>query len=313
MNAGTIDQQASISHRIADRALTWVDANLDRFDPFASGNEVNNAAMKSLMELAVLYTSLEGRPAFQNDPRLDRFLALVQATQDHPPFQERVWRTGKDFVPYTLFAIALRRGGPLAGDDRRRLQYLVDHGNAAVTEQVPYRSLEMRQIFDAAGLRHPLPPYATIYRDTTLARGINPSAASNFDAYSLTHTMFYLTDWGSRPPTAIPASHRARHAWLLEQMLGMSIRQGNWDLAGEFLLALHCLGTTGSDIYALGWEALATAQWADGTMPGPTYVPPPAENSPSDKEVADAVFATCCHTTLVAAFAGGICTPPVRP
>ncbi len=304
--------QECIPRRVADRALSWVVANLDRFNPLAGGDEINPMAMKSLIELAVLCTSLNECPTFQGDQRIEQCLAMVQAMQNDLPFQERVFRTGKDFLPYTLFAIALQRGAPLPDDDRRRLQHLVDHGNAAVTEQVPYRSLEMRQVFDAAGLRHPLPPYATIYRNTTLARGINPSAASNFDAYSLTHTMFYLTDWGARPPTAIPAAHRARHAWLLEQMLGMSIRQGNWDLAGEFLLALRCLGPTGSALYALGWEALSAAQWPDSMVPGPTYAPPPASADPDDDAIADAQFATCCHTTLVAAFAGGISQPMVR-
>lgn len=304
--------QESISHQVADRALSWVVANLDRFDPLARGDEIDPKAMKSLIELAVLCTSLDARPAFRGDGRLDRCLAQVRAMQHDPLFQERVFRTGKDFLPYTLFAIALRRGAPLAEDDRRRLQHLVDHGNVAVTEQVPYRSLEMRQVFDAAGLRHSLPSYATIYRDTTLARGINPSAASNFDAYSLTHTMFYLTDWGSRPPSAIPASHRARHTWLLEQMLGMSIRQGNWDLTGEFLLALHCLEATGSAWYVLGWEALAAAQWPGGMVPGPTYAAPAASDGQGADEIAAATFATCCHTTLVAAFAGGIGRPPAH-
>jgi hypothetical protein len=289
-------------------ALGWIDANLDRFDSIAGRVEPDTSKLKPLLELAVLCTSLMQRGDVRGDRRIERFLDLIRATHGNPIFRERVFRTGNDFVPYTLLAIALKRAGMLEQEDWRGLQYQVDHGNVTVSEQVPHRMLDLRHMLDSAGLDHRLPAYARLYRHTTLAKGVSPVSASTFDVYSMTHTLFYLTDWGAQPASAIPASHRKRLSWLIDQLLGMAIRRGNWDLSGELLLAAHCLGSTDSALYALGWEALIGAQWPDGAVPGPTYSGARAA-TPDQDGAASYVFDTCCHTTLVAAFAGGICAP----
>lgn len=206
--------------------------------------------------------------------------------------------------------MALRDRDFLHEDDWRSLQWLVDHGNIIANEDVPHRMLDLRHLLDTAGLQHQLPSYAKVYRDTTLAKGINPIAATNHNAYSITHTLFYVTDWGARPAfTIIPRSHRKRAAGLVEQMLGMALRRNDWDLAAEFLLSWYCLGVTDAPLYNLGWQALVDAQWTNGVMPGPSYNPQRAAEH-DEETAASYVFDTCCHTTLVAAFAGGICAPP---
>ena len=305
-----VADQAVALHRVTDGALTWIDTHLNRFDPIGAGVEPDTAKLKPLVELAVLCTSLLPHGTFREDRRVHRFLQLVRHTYDNAIFRERVFRSGSEFIPYTLLATALQRGGLARNDDHRQLQYVVDHGNVATTERLPHRTLDLRHVLDGAGLRHRLPSYARLYRDTMLAKGINPISASSFDAYSVTHTLFYLTDWGAEPATAIPASHRPRARWLVEQMLGMTIRRGDWDLAGEFLLSCHCLGITDSPLYAVGWQALDGAQWPDGAMPGPGYNPAKAAEQ-DEPSLATYLFDECCHTTLVAAFAGGIGAFPV--
>ena len=295
---------------VADRALDWVAANLDRFDPVRGRDEPDRERLKALVELAVLCMCLSRQPAFQGDARLRRFPLLALQTYRTPIFGERLFRAGTDFIPYALLGAALRACGLLDDDEEwRALQGVLDRGNVAATERVPHRMLELRHLLDLAGFTHRIPSYSALYRRTTLAQRLNPIYVTNYDAYSITHALFYLSDWGAHPPVGIPPSHRARASWLVEQLLGMYVRRGDWDLVGELLLSCHCLRRTDSPLYALGWTAFIAAQWPDGAVPGRGYDPQEAARREGE-EHATYVFDRCYHTTLVAAFAGGLCPPP---
>lgn len=117
----------------------------------------------------------------------------------------------------------------------------------------------------------------------------------------------YLNDFGVRGITELSSRRREPTEWTVGHLLGMYIRLGNWHLVGELLLACHCLGgSTGSQLYDLGWGGLFSAQWSDGCVRGPHFNSVKEENL----DVAgrhEYPFEECYHTTLVAALAGGLC------
>lgn len=145
-------------------------------------------------------------------------------------------------------------------------------------------------------------------RASNLGRQVNPIYLSDYDIYSITHTLFYLTDFGRLPETQLSSVRRRRACEIVGKLLAMQIYRGNWDLVGELLLSHHCLGAT-SDFYASGWQALLAAQWPDGAVPGPNYRSQATEGM-NDTDRQSYVFKHCYHTTLVAALVGALCPMP---
>jgi len=91
------------------------------------------------------------------------------------------------------------------------------------------------------------------------------AALSDAEAYSLTHVVFFVTDFGERPealPEACRAYLRARvPAWLDAQR-----RAANLDLYAELAATLACAGDA---LPGEVEEVLHAAQAADGSLPGP--------------------------------------------
>jgi hypothetical protein len=175
-------------------------------------------------------------------------------------------------------------------------------------ERPPHRLLELRWLLDSADLAHRLPSYGVLCRASNLGRQVNPIYLSDYDIYSITHTLFYLTDFGRLPETQLSSVRRRRACEIVGKLLAMQIYRGNWDLVGELLLSHHCLRAT-SDFYASGWQALLAAQWPDGAVPGPNYRSQATEGM-NDTDRQSYVFKHCYHTTLVAALVGALCPMP---
>jgi hypothetical protein len=161
-------------------------------------------------------------------------------------------------------------------------------------------------VLDAGQFRHDLPSYAVLGQSSIVSKPVNVIYLTNAEAYSITHGLFYLSDFGSRPVVGLSQSQREHMEWVVDRILGMYIRAGNWDLVSELLVSCHCLGSTGSDTYALSWRALCGAQWPCGAVPGPYYKAEKA-NSLTGAKNREYVFEQCYHTTLVTALAGALC------
>lgn len=61
------------------------------------------------------------------------------------------------------------------------------------------------------------------------------------DAYRVTHAAFYISDFGCQRAPVEPAD-RDRLVDLARRLLADAVARGRWDLAGELLVALTCLG-----------------------------------------------------------------------
>ena len=258
---------------LADRALSWLAAHLDGFQPFQGKDWPEGFRQKALLELAMLCMWLRDKPVFR-DRRVADFLRFVSCIHANPLFRERLVRVDNTFVQHVATLVALDICAvPVDDHFRSAIQDLLDHSNVLCTERTSHGMLELRYVLDRGGFRHELPSYEALYESGILSKPLNLLYMSEHDAYTITHALFFLTDFGARPVPGITASRFKDVRSTVEYLLGSYIHRGNWDLVGEFLLSFLCLQFTESPLYRLGLRALVEVQWPDGTVPGPYYDP----------------------------------------
>ena len=295
------------------RALDWTHANLDLFEPFRGDIKPDAWNEKALVELALLCSCLHRQRRFSANEQINRFIDFIAEIYERPLCRERIFRAEHAFVPHTLLIASLRAcGRPPATWLMRGVQSLIERSGVLFVERFPYRTLEVRHLLDMGGFAFRLPSYRALSQASIIVKNMNPIYMTQEDAYSITHALFYVSDFGARPVRSFSRSQVRRIHRLLEQLLGMYIYRGDWDLVGELLLSCHCLRWTTSPWFDLGWEALCSAQHPDGAVPGPTYEPKKLAGIKDMTKKREYVFKQCYHTTLVATLAGALCADTYR-
>jgi hypothetical protein len=303
------DAEMTPSLTLASKVIDWTYSNIHRF--LASGaNQPNNQRVQSLCELALFcWLVLDRNPHFVGDDRIRSCLHRISETYGNPVFFERLFRIPDPLVSQALIAIALHHSGLLPAEDLRIFQNIIDRTNVLSSERLPHRQLELRYILEAGGFTFSLSSYRALYRASVTAKPINPIYVTDFDAYSLTHTLFYCSDFGNREVTGASPEQIRCVSRTIEALLGMYTVRGNWDLVAELLLCCHCVKKTSSLLYAVTLEELIKAQWDSGVVPGPNYNPEKQRVLPDD-EKQNYVFEECYHTTLVSGLVGALCPAP---
>lgn len=179
------------------------------------------------------------------------------------------------------------------GFEHAALEELLRHTAAmgALTEVVPNRRLAVANARRITGIGGP-EDWEAITRTTWLGGTPPPWAIDWMTGYSLTHTVFHITDWGSRPEGLPPDIADYLGTWL-PVWIDIWSEVEQWDLVGELLIVGVCLPEPRLD--AAEWEALARLQHADGLMPRDGA---PVPDDPHQR------FSVHQHTTIVAAVAG---------
>ena len=271
----------------------WIIHNLDRFIP--SDPSVADD-MKPLCELSLLYAHAV---QWDNpDNNLIYAQPLRQFLLDFLSRQEIVHLCRRrptyyvaNFLPY----LALRMTGHKIAAFEDALRAVHRSGYPDAREKAPYRIMELRYLNWKAQLQKHPGSWDEIYDSTILRRCTNPSCLVDWEVYSITHTIFYLTSF-SGPRIDLSPSQRQWAAELVETLLVNYWKKSNWDLVGELLVNLIGLGHRGTPLFDVSAIAFLNAWRDDGTMPGPTFKD--LGGPPADKRL----FAENYHTTLVALF-----------
>jgi hypothetical protein len=263
-------------------SLEWLNNNIDRFSP-REGGELSEAGIKALAELAIAYAWLE-------DCR-SRASPLAGLSPLQKSFE--LWR-----------ALALRPSGHRSAYHEDTLRLLRRWRYPAVTETVPYRVLDRQYFLWKFGSLKREPNWRKLYQTTTLARTRCIAHLNREDAYSVTHTLFYLTDFGNRP-LPLDDYEKTRIKEIVEALLIHYWRTSYWDLVGELLINLECLKMTNSVCYRGASNAFQRAWLEDGAVPPHPIESEADSDDPksNDKGPAAAVasFWRHYHTTLVGA------------
>ncbi|WP_327712832.1 hypothetical protein OG912_35050 [Streptomyces sp. NBC_00464] len=291
---------ASPLDRLSDGALDWLGGSLDHFDPYSSSApSATHTKAKAALELALLChcaARLDSAPG-----SLAGAADLVRALWQRPDFPDlfdvHPGHASSYWLIYTALAPAGIDGTPM----RLSPGFLSPHGKSA------YQRIEIRYYADKAGVRHGIEPYAGLVPLSPLVAhpAPEPEAAEPGhteplaapQAYALTHTAFYLSDFGRTDP-GLTGDVTAHARDLVRRMLDHCVAHDRWDLAAELLLTEFILGTDPlrTPSGAAAAECLARAQLPDGSIPGRS-----AALRASGSDTAADFFSKAYHTTLVTA------------
>ncbi len=255
---------------LTDGALRWLAANLAYFDPFALDSPLpQNRRFKAMLELTIFCRAWAG----QQPPNElhERATALLCATWARPELPLLIETHGGPFTAAQRLAyLALAPNGQ-DGQDRHRttiLARLQDEGYLEPLGTALPLKLEIRYLAELAGVEHGMPPSLELAAQSLLTR-LPTAPMSTEEAYTLTHTAFYLADYGCRA-IALPPDRQALAVWAVGAVLASCVRQQQWDLTGELLVTMACLG---ADVAATpagraGIVCLARAQRPHGAISG---------------------------------------------
>jgi hypothetical protein len=309
---------ATTLDHLAAGALGWLSRSLAHFDPYGPhADSATHGRAKAALELALLRdcaVRLPGGGALPPgaEDAIEAVDGLVRRLWQHPDFPGLFFDAHPDFAAaYRLAFAALAPAGTDPAVTRAALAGLTPD-DLAPHGKSPYQRLEVRYYADRAGVRHGMEPYARLAARSplvTLAEAASERALTVPEAYALTHTAFYLGDFGrARPPLDDDAAARARET--AARTLDDSVAHDRWDLVAELLLTQLILGADplATPSGAAGVACLARAQRPDGALPGRSAALP-ATGAPGSAEY----FRKAYHTTLVTALAALALSAPRTP
>lgn len=288
--------------------MEWLNLHLDHFIPLREGR-LTDDGVKAFAELSVVYGYLEQKLRLQHT---DNFLKNVNLPVWRAflirHFEDKIYaetvrkRPAQAFyllIPY----LVLRGVGYRSQYYEESLQQWRRWGYPQAMEVIPYRLLDQQYILWKAGYQTREPNWQQLYRQTVLGRECSSIYLDENATYSITHTLFYLTDFGNHCPPLEKADLQ-RIVDLVECLLLHYWRLANWDLVAELLTNLNCLGANSSVIYSGAAEALYNVWRSDGAIPanGNCETELQSFQSVQQPELGELIFRHCYHTTLVGIF-----------
>ncbi|KUJ69992.1 hypothetical protein ACZ90_06395 [Streptomyces albus subsp. albus] len=288
----------AIAHQVAAQALSWLQANRE-YGALPPGTTADlgdpDSVYKPLGETA-LAGSLVLREAAAGS-------AQVRAARELMDFGWEQLRQGDMLyerqLRYLLMTDPLETYAHFARSGYRhpRLERLLRHNAGLASyravEIMPNRRLAVANAARLVGLDHAV-DWAELTRATWLGADPEPWAIDWMTAYSMTHTVFHLTDWGARPE-GLPRPMADYLGRWLPVWIDIWREVAQWDLVAELMIVGSCLAEPYCD--PDDWDALAAVQLDDGMVP--------RDGEPVAEDLAQR-FADHQHTSVVTAVAGTI-------
>jgi hypothetical protein len=135
-------------------------------------------------------------------------------------------------------------------------------------ELPPYGVLEKLWIRELWGVPVPAATWRRVIRESGLATPLDLIGGLRDDSYAFTHALMYCTDFGSRR-RQMPRS-RSELFGDAQALLAVCLDSGDYDLAGEVLMAWPFLGEPWSGAANVAFRILARVEDEAGLLPGGT-------------------------------------------
>ena len=270
MNPQETQEIASASREAEQKALGWLAARLDHFNPFrAPDAAILNKTIKPLAELAL---TCEIAADSAGGDRLLPYVDLARFIWDEvftdEAFRENLLERAEGGYAFSIYA-SMRRCGFEHPPHRQRLQEKVDEGYALGCEQLPFVKLNLLHHLKTARFQWTEPSFAMVYSTSLLASHPNLYRINVLDAYAITHVLFFLTDFGRAETQCLSDADRSYLRDALPRLTEYYVRRRDWDLSGELLVCLKAAGLTDLPIYRDAWLLLLASQNEDGSFSGP--------------------------------------------
>jgi hypothetical protein len=277
-------------------ALGWLESNLAFFMPFGRDSTASPLKRaKAALELALLCHCAGRLPA--GGDRLSGATELVRTLWQRTDFLELITAHPVHGRQYGLIYAALAPDGIDDSLPRAVLARLAASDHLSSLGPASYPRMETRFYADKAGLAHEIEPFAELAERSFLTGRHATLPVAKGEAYNITHTCFYLSDYGFRD-TCLAGEARERTQDLARRLLDHCVREELWDLTAELIISLFGLGAdpAGTPSAVAGLRSLVRAQGADGAIPGRSQAQRAAASA-----TAEEFFWNSYHTTLVAA------------
>jgi len=196
-------------------------------------------------------------------------------------------------LPY----LVLRTTGYRSTFHEQTLRRISDRGFLFSAELVPHRLLDREYFLWKSGLSHGEPDWRGLYANTILALAPDDLHLDCDAAYAITHTLFYLSDWGRRPPP-LDGAEAERVTRIVDCLVVHHWRLRHWDLLGELLTNRVAMRARRSQLVAAASAAFLNAWRPDGSILGAGLDIVGLEQAPPGEREA-MVFRECYHSTLV--------------
>lgn len=292
--------------RMAAAALGWIRRNMAYLDPASPAELPTTPKVKGTLELALL--RMIWARLWPDDPGLAEATALLRKIWDSPGFAKMVAADPAWYRQYGLSYGALAPPGVTSGYHREVLRDLADRGFLEPRRKSPHLHLECRYYADLAGAGHRFSSYAELYAASILARRMAALPVTMQEAVEITHTIFYISDFGFADP-GLAERERERQLRMACELTEYCLRCNEWDTAAEFVLTQYCLGgdpmTSPSGV--AGIRLLQRLQRPDGALPGRS-----ADRQAGESATPVEFFRKAYHTTLVTAIVAMIVSAAPR-
>lgn len=275
------------------KILHWIEANLGCFDPRKTRKNVDkNLQIKAFVELVFLYNMFGNGEIFHHT---DGFVERIQNQIDSVI-------SDIDFRHYSIRESGFLAVPAIIEEYRHLRKRQVPHSSLALQletqmDQIPrktaYRLMDIKYSLEKAQYPSNLPTYQELYKQTTLGKSSNWLLLSDDAAYSITHTLFYITDMGRKQLLSIDYEHIATQ---LFRLLVFYQLKNNLDILSELIICLFFLQIPfSSEQKQLIDSAMQQLYTSQDSKKG--FVPSPSFATITD-DVAN--FFEHYHTTLVA-------------
>jgi hypothetical protein len=228
-------------------------------------------------------------------------LDLVTDVSGRRSHRDLIARHPRSLWMYGPICAALRLWGREDPELRWMVSQAVSAGYPVHWERLPYRYLDYLHFLDLAGFPHYLESLGDAYRYTLLASSPNALELTEDDAYTITHTVFYMTDFGLRRPPWPASFDPTRASELVEDLLRHYRVQEQSDLVAELIICAACLGNDPAGELSQAWRHLLHHQAPDGAVQTPEHLVggPSLEGRPEGEQR----WMRCYHTTTMVAVA----------
>jgi hypothetical protein len=281
---------------VQNKALDWIYENLSMYK--IPPKKTDFYSVPDLAELSLLFTIYKRSFNMIRDYRIEEFISVTFKTLTSINYIDQIRRKTAYISDYAHIFASLHECGIELENFKSTLQTVIDQRVCLERENFQFKTMDLYYSFSKGGLRHSLPTLQSIYHRTLLSKIPQVLFLDLYDVYCITHVIFYLSDMGIKGITEIPLNQVLKVRWTISSLIGIYLREKNWDILAELLLCCHCLRWHPNPLYEIALENLLNAQRNDGSIPGPSFNLDESE-SMEDDESRKYNFSKNRHTTLV--------------
>jgi len=172
------------------------------------------------------------------------------------------------------------------------LTKLVTEKKDILTQRTPFRNLDTKYSLNQVNISDNLPSYEQLYYETILGKGLSAYYLTPMGMYSITHTIFYLTNMGRSKEYLYLLADKSE---LLKNLLTENMMRNDLDILAEVVMCCFFMQLEEDEdmreLLAYAINFIVAGQLVDGSFPAPID----DTQNLNQKEI----FQLRYHTTLV--------------